>query len=237
MRRFRSGLILASAMVLVLGGRLPAQPSTRPAAGPQRWEEKITQFEQQDRKTPPPRDSVLFIGSSSIVGWKLKEYFPQMPTINRGFGGSEIADSLYFVDRIVIPYRPRVIVFYAGENDIAAFGKSPEQVADEFRRFTEKVRAALPQTRIIFIGLKPSPSRWKFIDQFREANRLIRQFIATRSQMSFIDVESMMLDEQGNPREELYLNDKLHMTRAGYELWSRLVQAELQNPTTQPIRQ
>lgn len=213
------------ALMLCISAFVSAQSTTSPAtrpAGTQRWEEKIAEFERQDRESPPPKDGILFVGSSSIAGWKLKEFFPDLPVINRGFGGSQIADSLFYVDRIVLPPCPRVIVFYAGENDIVA-GKPPHAVAEDFRQFVGRVRAALPQAKIIFIGLKPSPSRWKFIDDFRETNKLITRFIQGEPGMVYIDVERVMLDDEGKPREELFLKDRLHMTRAGYELWTELV--------------
>jgi lysophospholipase L1-like esterase len=220
-------LILISVFCCVLpAGAQPTTATSRPT-GPERWEAAIAAFEQRDLTNPPPKDAVLFVGSSSIVGWKLKEFFPDLATINRGFGGSQLADSLHFFDRIVLPYRPRLIVVYAGENDIAQ-DRSPLDVARDFEQFAGRVRAELPDSRIIFIGLKPSPSRWKHIEQFRQTNALIWSFIKTQQRMMFIDVEKAMLDAGGHPREELFLKDKLHMTRAGYEIWSDLLRPHLQ---------
>jgi peroxiredoxin/lysophospholipase L1-like esterase len=216
-------------------------PATRPA-GPEKWEEKIAAFEAADRAAPPPRGAVLFVGSSSIVGWKLTEFFPSLTTINRGFGGSEVSDSLHFIDRIVVPYRPRAIVFYAGENDIAA-GEPPQQVARDFEAFVRRARVTLPETKIVFIGLKPSPSRWKLIEPFREANRLIRAFVEMQPNTVFIDVERAMLDPSGQPRAELFVKDMLHMNRAGYEIWTQLVRPHVEPapappaaPATRPRR-
>jgi lysophospholipase L1-like esterase len=218
--------ILASALIGSVARAQTTAPSTRPA-GPERWEEKIAAFEAQDRATPPPRDAVLFVGSSSIVGWKLDEFFPGLASINRGFGGSQVSDSLHFIDRIVLPYRPRTIVFYAGENDIAA-GESPAEVARDFAQFAARVSTDLPATKIIFIGLKPSPSRWKLIDPFRETNRMVRGLTESYPNLVFIDVERAMLDERGQPREELFQSDKLHMNRAGYEIWTKLVRPQIE---------
>jgi lysophospholipase L1-like esterase len=201
-------------------------PATRPV-GPERFAEAIESFEARDRESPPAEGGILFIGSSSIRGWDLEAFFEDLPVINRGFGGSRIADSVYFADRIVLPYRPRVIVFYAGENDVNG-GKSPRAVADDFEEFVGKVRAELPETRIVFIGLKPSPSRWGRIEQFRETNRLIEDYIATQEGMVFIDVEPAMLDENGEPRGEMYRTDRLHLTREGYEVWAELVRPHLE---------
>jgi lysophospholipase L1-like esterase len=148
-----------------------------------------------------------------------------------------VSDALYYVERLVTPHRPRVVVFYAGENDIAA-GEAPRRVADDFRAFVSKVRAARPDTKIVFIGLKPSPSRWKMIGHFREANALVRAFCESQENMVFVDVERAMLDADGRPREELFLKDMLHMNRAGYEIWTGLVRPHLDGaaaaPSTRP---
>jgi lysophospholipase L1-like esterase len=218
-------LIMLGSIGAPMAGAQATAPATRPA-GPERWEQAIAAFETLDRASAPPQEAILFIGSSSIRGWRLEKHFPDLPVINRGFGGSQIEDSVHFAHRIVLPYRPRTIVFYAGENDIAA-GKTPEQVAGDFERFTSIVRSELPDTRIVFLGLKPSPSRWKLIEQFRQTNALIRQFVQAQERMRFVDVEPAMLDERGRPREELFLKDMLHMTPAGYEVWTGLVRPHL----------
>lgn len=191
------------------------------------WESAIEAFEEADRTNPPPEGTVLFTGSSSIAGWDtLAEDFPGHRVVNRGFGGSQIADCRYFAGRIVLPYRPEMIVFYAGENDLAA-GVSAAEVADEFRRFVETVRAELPETRIAYISMKPSPARRHLLDAQREGNRRIREFIEKEDGLSYIDVFHAMLDENGEPREELFVDDRLHMNEKGYELWTGLVRPHL----------
>lgn len=193
---------------------------------PRRWEKTIEAFEQKDQSNPSPKGGVLFVGSSSIRLWKVGECFPGRPVINRGFGGSHIADSLYYAERIVLPYRPATIIFYAGENDIAG-GKSPEQVAGDFAAFVEKVRKALPKTRIVFIGLKPSPLRWDKIEQFRDTNGRIRKYIGGQKNMVFVDVEKVILGEDGQPRGDLFVADRLHLSAKGYELWTELLRGEV----------
>jgi len=224
------GSVIALLAVFSAVAAQSTAPSTRPS-GPERWEEAIAAFEAQDRVSPPEPGGILFVGSSSIRGWKLKEYFPGLAATNRGFGGSEIGDSLHFANRIILPYKPRAIVFYAGENDIVA-GKKPEQVADNFRKLAALVRTNLPETRIIFIGLKPSPSRWKHVDTFRRTSGLIRTFVDAEPGMMFLDVEPHMLGQDGMPRPELYLKDQLHMTPAGYRLWTELLTPYLDGPAT-----
>jgi lysophospholipase L1-like esterase len=208
-----AGLIALAALIAARG-----QAAEKPHA----FEQAIQTFEAQDLQTPPPERPILFVGGSSIRLWNLAKWFPNLPVLNRGFGGSQIADSVYFADRIVIKYRPSVIVFYAGDNDLAG-GKSPEQVASDFREFVAKVRPALPDTRIIYIAIKPSPARWNQIDRARTANGLIATFAKSDPLVTFIDVEKPMLDSEGNPRSELFVADKLHLNATGYDLWTSLL--------------
>jgi lysophospholipase L1-like esterase len=189
---------------------------------PHKFEADIKRFEAQDQKSPPPAHPVLFVGSSSIRIWNVAKSFPDLTVLNRGFGGSQIADSVYFADRIVIKYKPRAIVFYAGDNDLAA-GKTPEQLFEDFKQFVAKVHAALPKTPIVFISIKPSIARWKLIDQGREANKLIAAMAADDPLLKFIDVGPAMLDAEGKPRADLFLPDGLHMNATGYELWTSLL--------------
>lgn len=196
------------------------------AADSDRWERAIRKFEESDRKAPPKPGGVLFIGSSSIRRWDLNESFPDKGYINRGFGGSEIADSTRFADRIVIPYKPRVIVLYAGDNDISK-GKSPEQVAADFREFVDKVHSKLPKTRIAFIAIKPSIARWKLYPKMKRANELISEFIAKDPSLSYVDIATPMLGNDGRPRQELFAKDNLHLSAKGYSIWASLVKPHL----------
>ncbi len=191
------------------------------------WEADIRRFEAADRANPPPQNAVLFIGSSGIVLWKtLAQDFPEYKVINRGFGGSQIADSTFYADRIVFPYKPRLIVLRAGTNDIAA-GKSPEQVFEDFKAFVATVRARLPQTRIVFMSLNPSIARWGNFAKESKANELIKAFIAADKNLTYIDTVGPMLGTDGKPRPELYASDKLHNSPEGYKLWAQLVHPHL----------
>jgi len=166
---------------------------------------------------------VLFIGSSSITLWKsLAEDFPSVKVINRGFGGSQIEDSVDFADRTVFRYGPRLIVFYAVDNDIES-GKSPAVVLEDFKRFVALVHQKLPRARIAFISIKPSPARWHLGDKVREANRLIKDFTETDRRLGYIDVFTPMLGKDGKPRAELFVEDRLHMNEAGYTLWRFII--------------
>jgi len=187
-----------------------------------RWEPEIQAFERSDAKSPPAQQGVLFVGSSSIRFWDLPKYFPECKYINRGFGGSHIVDSIHFSDRIIFNYQPRTIVFYAGDNDITD-GKSPEEVENDFRRLVEVVHKHLPKTRIVFIAIKPSINRWKLADRMKAANELIAAFCSSDDRLSFLDIWKPMLGKNGRPRSELFVEDGLHLSHAGYQLWTELV--------------
>lgn len=192
-----------------------------------RWEQDIRAFEAVDRTNPPPKNAILFVGSSSIRLWKtLAKDFPDKPVINRGFGGSFISDSVHFADRIVLPHRPRQIVMYAGGNDINA-KKTPEQVAADFRAFVEKVHAALPETRVAYIAIAPNPARWAQVERIKAANQLIAEFCRSNAKLAFIEVFPRMLGADGQPRPEIFVADRLHMNAKGYELWTGLVRPYL----------
>lgn len=191
-----------------------------------RWEEEIRFFEERDREEPPPKGGVLFIGSSSIRFWDLKKHFPGLPVINRGFGGSEISDSIYYADRILLPHRPKTVVFYAGDNDVSR-GKSPELVFEDFKTFAGIVLDRLPESRLLYISIKPSLARWSLVDKMREANRLIEEYAAEEDQIVYIDIDAPSIGQDGKPRPELLLEDGLHLTEKGYELWSERVREHL----------
>ncbi len=211
LRRLCPGLL---PFVVLLDVLLYGQPAVS-----NRFEEEIRKFEEQDRAAFPKPGQILFLGSSSIRLWDLPRYFPGLDVINRGFGGSEIADSVYFMDRIVVPYRPRTIVFYAGDNDIAS-GKTAEQVARDFQAFSDAVHQRLPSTRIIYISIKPSPSRWALVETMREANRLIEAQARQTDFIRYLDIDSPMIGEDGRPKANLFVEDKLHLNDAGYTLWT-----------------
>jgi lysophospholipase L1-like esterase len=201
-----------------------AATAREPAANPDpaRFESEIAAFETWDRQNSPPPGAVLFVGSSSIRMWQTAESFPDLPVINRGFGGSHISDVNHFAGRIVLKYKPRMIVFYAGDNDIAD-GKSPQQVFEDFQRFVQIVHARLRDTPIVFISIKPSPSRWKLWPQVQEANALVEEFSKSDGRLVYVDAATPMLAPDGQPRPEIFLDDELHMNVAGYRLWTRIL--------------
>ena len=186
---------------------------------PQSWQPDVDRLVADDSAHPPPQNGVLFVGSSSIRMWTdLAADFPGVPVIDRGFGGSAIADSTYYADRIVIPWHPRLVVMYAGDNDIAE-GDTPAQVSDAFKAFVARVRRALSDVAIAYISIKPSLARAALWPQMREANRMVADWSRQQKDITFVDVAARMLDASGKPRAELFRADGLHMDAAGYAIW------------------
>lgn len=227
----RAALLAATVSLFGLGPALARAPAAAPQVPEQvsnaAWEEDMTRFAKADATDPPKPHGVLFVGSSSIRFWEsLAADFPGVEVINRGFGGSEIRDSTWYADRIVVPYKPRLIVLYAGDNDLNS-GRSPQQLREDFVAFVARVRRDLPRARIAYISVKPSPARAQLMPKMAEANRLIRQAAAGMRQVDFIDVYTPMLGSDGQPRRELFGDDQLHMTAAGYALWRDTVRPYL----------
>lgn len=186
----------------------------------QHWQETIAAFEQQDKTNPPPKNGIEFIGSSTIARWKTLEHdFAGEPVYNRGFGGSQLADSTYYAPRIVFPYAPRLIFLRAGGNDIAA-GEAPTNVFSDFKDFVATVHAKLPDTTIVFISWGPTPSRWKQHDKELELNRLAKDYVDQHSEqhLEYLETYDLPLGADGLPRPELFGPDKLHFNADGYKL-------------------
>ena len=183
-----------------------------------KWEPEISAFEQMDGTNPPPKGGLLFTGSSTIRLWKtLALDFPGQNVINRGFGGSQIVDATHFADRVIFPYEPRMVLLRAGGNDLWA-GKSPDQVFEDFKAFVATVRSKLPKTTIVFISLSPSIARWQQADKEKAVNAKIEGFIRKTPNTRFLDTWSIPLGSDGQPREDLFLPDKLHFNAEGYKL-------------------
>ena len=200
---------------------LATQQNTFSSEGPkfERWEKDIQAFEQWDSKNFFPADAVLFIGSSSIKGWKTREYFPQLPVINRGFGGSDIEDSTHFADRIIFPYKPAAIVLYAGDNDIAG-GKTAQRVFDDYKKFVKQVNDKAPGTPVIFIAIKPSTLRWKLWPEMKKANMMVKEFTTYDERLFYFDSAEPLMGSNGRPKDELFMTDKLHLNSKGYHAWT-----------------
>ncbi len=187
------------------------------------WEGEIQRFEAADREAPPRPGGIVFVGSSSIRLWRdLHAEFPGQNVIQRGVGGSTLLEVLHFAPRIVLPYKPKLIFLYAGENDLVA-GRKPQDVFQDYKFFVALVRRSLPSTRIVYISIKPSPKRWPFAPEVRATNALIRDYIAKDPKLSYVDVFTPMLGANGLPREELYVEDGVHLNHEGYALWKELL--------------
>jgi len=215
---FRSRPILGVAFSLLLVSAVAAQENPDPG----RFENAIAAFQEADRVNPPPAHPIVFVGSSSIRLWPLGERFLAMRVLNRGFGGSHISDVLHFLDETVLRYSPGVVVFYAGDNDIGS-GKSAQQVFNDYREFCTRVHAALSETKIVWLPIKPSLARWSLWPQMEEVNRMVAEYSETDPLLSWVDTPTPMLDADGKPRPELFVDDGLHMTPAGYDIWTRFV--------------
>ncbi|MCE9610978.1 MAG: hypothetical protein K8R23_12360 [Chthoniobacter sp.] len=216
---------LALAPAVRADDKVPAKPHDYA-----KWEKEIAAFEQTDAQHPPAKGGIVFVGSSSIRLWKtLAQDFPQHRVLNRGFGGSEIADSTHFADRIIFPYEPRMVVLYAGGNDLNA-GQSPEHVIADFRAFATKVRARLPDAEIAYISSAGNPARWAQVEKVRVVNAAIETFIKGQPRMKFINVFPRMLGDDGLPRPEIFSPDQLHMNAAGYKLWTEIIRPCLPAP-------
>jgi lysophospholipase L1-like esterase len=223
-RRFLAGSVLRLVFCAALSG---AALFSAFGATTNRFEKEILAFEARDNTNAPPTNAVLFVGSSSIRMWRsVEQDLPEYRVMNRGFGGSEISDCIYYADRIVTPYKPDVIVFYAGGNDINA-GKSAETVFADFQTFVATAHEKLPKTHIAYISVAPNPARWHQIERVRKANELIQNYTRTDSRLSFINAYPHMLGADGNPKPDIFLKDNLHMNANGYAIWREIVRDHL----------
>jgi len=190
---------------------------------PNSFEPEIREFEKQDSKHFPAPGQVLFIGSSSIRLWKsLQDDFKGTPIINRGFGGSKTSDVLYFFDRIVKPYNPKLIVYYAGTNDLAS-GELPQNVANNTELFIKKVEEKLPATKVIILSNTMAVARKHLKKQFLETNELLKKLIKNHSNSMYVDVSKVILDKNGKPKPEMFVSDSIHLNSEGYKVWSEVL--------------
>jgi lysophospholipase L1-like esterase len=184
--------------------------------------ENIQAFKAADKIKAPPQNAIVFVGSSSFTMWtNVQDYFPGHPIINRGFGGSTLVDAIEYADDVVIPYHPKQVVIYSGENDLAFGTVNAEKVYKRFTTLFKILRDSLPQANIVYVSMKPSPSREKLMPVMDSANNMIKSFLSKKDNTAFVDVYHKMLDSSGMPRKELFREDMLHMKKAGYEIWKQ----------------
>jgi lysophospholipase L1-like esterase len=198
-----------------------------PAFSQDRWDKELSAFEQQDKVSGPTKGGILFTGSSSIRMWKeLPVSDSRLPMLNRGFGGSQLSDIIRHYDRLIPPYAPKQVVIYSGDNDIHS-GKSPDQVAQDFKEIFTRIRADFPKAHVAFIAIKPSLARWEKRADMAEANHLIRRFLAAHKRTDYVDIWPDMLGPDGTPNPAYYLSDGLHMTPEGYAVWEQVLRRHL----------
>lgn len=217
----------ASLILTVIAGHASATlppPQARPP-----FYEDIQAFARADRQSPPPKGQILFVGSSSFRMWDtMQKDFPAHPLINRGFGGSTLPDVIRYANQIIFPYQPKQIVIYCGENDLASDDRpSSYQVARRFAKLHRLIRRKLPVTSILFVSLKPSPSRIALLHKMKDVNLRVQRMLQRDAHAQFVDVYWKMVDANGRPRPELFREDKLHMTPSGYAIWVRALEPVL----------
>ena len=196
---------------------------------------EIEGFKKEDSLHPPPKNAILFVGSSSFRLWRnLQEYFPRHSIINRGFGGSTLPDVIQYERETIFKYKPKQIIIYCGENDLASSDTITAQtVLQRFQKLFTDIRKVMPNVPIVFVSIKPSPSRWRLKEKLIEANKLIKKFLATKKKTAFADVWPLMLDGDGKPNEALFIEDKLHMNAEGYAIWAKVLDKHLtRNPSS-----
>ena len=240
----RLARLLPLSLLLLTAFSAQAQPAAADTTAPSpayiaaqaRWQSELAAFARADKQNPPAEGGVLFVGSSTIRFWtRLAQDFPQLPVvINRGFGGSTMADCSYFARELVVRYKPRHVLVYAGDNDLAE-GHTPLQILESFARFANAVRAELPDTRISYISIKPSPSREKLLPQMRETNDIIGAYLNRLPNSDYIDIYTPMLGVDGRPRVELFRGDMLHLNDEGYRLWRSVIAGYLPAATTSAV--
>ena len=228
------GFLLIISLSMPSYGQDSESESGKEYRSPGRFEEVIKRFETGDVENPPPKGAIVCVGSSSMRGWHatIEDDLAPLTIIRRGFGGSNMNGLLHYADRIVLPYRPRAIVVYEGDNDVAQ-EIVPRKIADTFHAFVTMVHKELPMCRIYFLSIKPSIRRWNLWTKMEEANSLIATECASDERLAYVDVAAGMLDDEGKPRKDIFKKDNLHMTSAGYVIWKNilapvLVEAELQ---------
>ena len=197
-----------------------------------RFEKKVIEYETEDLRSAPAKGAILFAGDSQFYRWKtIREDLPGYTVINRGIDSFQFRDLNRYAERIVIPYAPRLIVLHVGGNDVHN-GRTPAQVLEDFKSFVGLVRARLPSVPIVYSSITPGPGRWDEAPQRKETNRLIREYVATRPDLKFVDLWDAMLTADGQPREDLWVEDRVHPNHAGY-----LLRVQLTRPLLGPIDQ
>ena len=191
----------------------------------QPFSDEIRDFKKQDSLNPPPTGAILFVGSSSFRKWTdVSSYFPGYTIINRGFGGSTLPDVTLYIDDIILPYHPKQVVIYCGDNDLASSDAiTADSVLGRFKVLFDGIRTKLPGENIVFVSIKPSPSRARLKEKMEKANLLIQTYLSLYTHTAFVDVYHKMLNPDGTIMSDLFLEDNLHMNAKGYAIWQKAI--------------
>lgn len=223
--KFRLPLYLLS-LATALASSLPAQIA---APAPDRFEKNVLAYEAADQANPPPTGAILLAGDSQFYRWKtLHEDLPDYTIINRGIDSFQTSDLLHYVDRLVLPYKARLIILHVGGNDVHN-GKSPERILADFQAFVAKVRSVQPDVPIAFSSITPGPGRWDEAPRRKATNEVLKRYIATQSNLHFIDLWDAMLTPDGKPRDDIWVADRVHPNHAGY-----LIRVHIMRPLLGP---
>ena len=224
MKRSNFNLFLLTCLVCIATQFKATAQQTKPF-----WSE-IQAFQKQDSIAMPPKNGIVFVGSSSVRMWKdAEETFRKYQVINRGFGGSTLADAILYQDELIFRYEPRQVVIYTGENDVAS-GVSATETFDRFKTLVTNIRAKMPEVPLVFLSMKESPSRKQYRDTLLKANAMIKDYMSTMPKAVYLDVNAKMLDKAGNTRPELFREDMLHLKKQGYDIWEKALRPYLLKP-------
>lgn len=233
--------LLCCGVMFLTAMTLPSYADSKPHDF-DRWEKDMQAFEAQDKEHPPQPGGVMFVGSSTIRMWKTDDLLPDLHVANRGFGGSEMIDSWYFADRIIVPHRPKVLLVYAGSNDIGK-GVPACEILKHFEQFVERVHAGSPETEIAFLSIKPTVKRWGLIHHVRAANALVEAKCIETPHVQFLNVHPHMLNAVGEPEVKWLSNDGLHLNPEGYKHLTELVRPTIEKllaadatPAAEPVK-
>jgi len=220
--------LLTGGLSIVFAGQA-AQQEAPPKIDPERFAEAFEAFAAEDQASPPPEGAIVITGSSSIRRWHptMKEELAPLTVIPRGFGGSTMEDALYWIDRVAIQYKPRAVVVYEGDNDTGRYKVPPAKIAAQFEAIAAKIHAALPETRVYVVSVKPSVSRWAVWSEAAKANELLQAIAAKNDLVTYIDVATPMLQPNGDVMPDIFVDDNLHLNPKGYAIWAPAIKEPL----------
>ena len=228
MKRPLINFLLLITIQFIAGGKVFSQDQPRPYSDPQRYAEAMAEFAVQDQQSPPPANAIVFVGSSSIRRWDtLLEDMRPLTVINRGFGGSNMRDAVHHIEAAVLTYKPRAVVLYEGDNDLSSYGASPAMVMAAFEEFYQQLHSALPATRLYLLSIKPSLSRADEWPVMNSTNAMLKSSCAEKPHCAYIDVATPTFSKDGSLSESLFVEDLLHMTPAGYAIWTKTIKPVL----------